>query len=195
MKIAYILFDGITLLDFIGIYDPISRLQSQKHLPELSWDLCGMQASIKDSFGLTIQVDQVQPDLSSYDMLIVPGGFGTRRLQKHPDFLSWMATAKDVAYKVSICTGSLLLGAAGFLQDKHATTHFNEYENLEGFAKKVHKNRIVKDGKTITAGAVASSLDLGLFICELLTDAETKEFVRKTMDYPLVESDILIAES
>ena len=183
MKIAYILFDGITLLDFIGIYDPLSRIKSGNYLQEFSWDLCGPQKSIKDSFGLEISVDRLMPNLSEYDMIIVPGGFGTRPLQNDTEFISWLKTAKSVSYKVSICTGSLLLGAAGFLKDKRATTHFNEYPNLKEYCKEVDKNRIVDDENTITAGAVASSLDLGLYLCKKLIGETKTEKIRKSMDY------------
>ena len=195
MKIAYIIFDGITWLDFIGIYDPIARLQSQKHLEDISWDVCALGETAIDSFSLKIMADKVEPDLSVYDMIVIPGGFGTRDLQFDPDFMDWIATAESVPYKVSICTGSLILGAAGFLKDKHATTHFDEYGNLKEYAKVVHKNRIVKDGKTITAGAVASSLDLGLFICELLAGKEAREKIQATMDYHPGVEDIKFIEN
>lgn len=183
MKVAYLLFDGITLLDFIGIYDPLCRLQSQKHLSDFSWDLCAMTPSIKDSFGLEMTVDLISPDLSVYDMIIVPGGFGTRSLQQDQPFLQWLATAEAVPQKVSICSGALLLGAAGFLKGHWATTHFNEYDSLAPYCREVIRERIVDDGAVITAGAVASSLDLGLYICRQLVGEHATEAIRKSMDY------------
>jgi putative intracellular protease/amidase len=81
MKIAYILYDGITYLDFIGIYDPISRLKSMKYIPDLTWDICSNKPQIEDNFGLTILCDKTLNDLSHYDMIIIPGGYGTRTLQ------------------------------------------------------------------------------------------------------------------
>lgn len=114
MKIAYILFDGVTLLDFIGIYDPISRLKSMQYIPELSWDICGLDAQIQDSFGLKLSCDKVRNNLSDYDMVVVPGGLGTRQLSTNPTFIEWLQTARQARYLVSVCTGSLLLGAAGF---------------------------------------------------------------------------------
>jgi transcriptional regulator GlxA family with amidase domain len=183
MKIAYILYDGITYLDFIGIYDPISRLKSMKYIPDLSWDICSNKAQIEDCFGLKIVCDKVLNDLSDYDMIIIPGGFGTRQLQADAVYMSWLKTAELVPYKLSICTGSLLLGAAGFLKGKKATTHFDEYETLKPYCQKVLKKRIVEDGKVITAGAVSTSLDLGLYICEKLVGKEARETIRKRMDY------------
>lgn len=183
MKIAYILFDGITLLDFIGIYDPIARIKSKGFMEDISWDLCGTTDVIQDSFGLKVGIDKIKPDLSDYQMVIIPGGFGTRKLQFDESFIKWIKTAKDIDYKVSICTGSLILGAAGFLNDKVATTNFNEYQTLEKYCGSVSKDRIVEDGNVITAGAVASSLDLGLYICEKLVGKTNTEVIRKSMDY------------
>ncbi|AUP78788.1 DJ-1/PfpI family protein [Flavivirga eckloniae] len=183
MKIAYILFDDITLLDFIGFYDPIKNIKTKGFIENLSWDLCATKKSIKDSFGLEIVVDKIKPDLSNYDMIVVPGGYGTRELQYNTEFIEWLKTGEHVDYIVSICTGSLLIGAAEFLKGKTATTNFNEYKALEKYCAKVAQTRIVDDKNTITAGAVASSLDLGLYICEKLLGKEKAEEICIGMDY------------
>lgn len=183
MKIAYILFDQITTLDFIGIYDPISRLNSTDIHEKIEFDLCAISASVKDNFGLEFNVDKIKPDLSNYDMIIIPGGFGTRQLKTNREFIDWIKTSEKTEYKISICTGSLILGYAGFLKNKTATTHFNEYKALQQYCKKVVKNRIVDDNKTITAGAVSSAMDLGLYICMKLFGNEVYEEIRKSMDY------------
>ncbi len=195
MKIAYILFNGITLLDFIGFYDPIKNIKTKGNLEDLEWDLCAMEKTIKDSFGLEIIVDKVQPDLSGYDMVFVPGGWGTRPLQTDENFLEWLRSAKDVTYLVSVCTGSLLLGAASFLRDKVATTNFKEYKTLEPYCARVAKARIVEDGRVITAGAVASSLDLGLYISEKLIGVEKTKEIQNGMDYHPQEFEVLVTTS
>jgi transcriptional regulator GlxA family with amidase domain len=182
-KIAFILFDGITWLDFIGIYDPISRLKSMTYLPELSWDLCAFTETVRDNFGLTILPNKIQNELSDYDAIIVPGGFGTRELRYDIDFMSWIKTAEPIKQKISICTGSLLLGSAGFLEGKKATTNFKEYETLAPYCEEVMKERIVQDGNVITAGAVSSSIDLGLYLCELWVGPEAALSIRTNMAY------------
>lgn len=192
MKIAYILFDGITLLDFVGFYDPIKNIKTKGFIKDLNWDLCATQKSIKDNFGLEITVDKIKPDLSAYDMIVVPGGYGTRDLQYDQEFTGWLKTAEKVKYIVSVCTGSLLLGAAGFLEDRIATTNFSEYKSLEKYCRRVAESRIVDDHNVITAGAVASSLDLGLYICEKLIGKERSEEIRKGMDYHPKEFGITI---
>ncbi len=183
MKIAFILFDGVTLLDFIGVYDPISRLKAGDYVKGLAWDLCGLTEVVTDDYGLEIKITKVAPNLADYDMLIVPGGFGTRKLLTDEVFLNWLKTGKEVAYKASVCTGSLLLGASGMLVDKKATTHFKMYDKLSEYCKEVVEARIVEDGDIISAGAVSSSLDLGLYICEKLTNAEVAALIKTSMDY------------
>ena len=183
MRIAYVLYNDLTLLDFVGFYDPVSRLRSQGFLPDLEWHLCGSRAAIHDNFGLHITTDRVTPDLSAYDLVYVPGGFGSRVLQHDAEFLDWLRTAKDVSYLVSVCTGSLLLGAAGLLEGKRATTHFNAYDTLAPYVAEVVQERMVTDGSTITGGAVATSLDLGLYVCELLAGKDAAAAIQRSMNY------------
>lgn len=109
---------------------------------------------------------------------------GTRKLKDDADFIDWIKTAGPVKFKVSVCTGSLLWGVAGFLKDKKATTHPNVYELLEPYCSEVIPSRIVKDGNVITAGGVATSIDLGLFIIRLFAGAEAAHVVKKQLDYP-----------
>ena len=80
-------------------------------MPKLQWDICGPAQTVKDSFGFKIQVSKVLNDLSRYDVIIVPGGFGTRDLVNDQQYMTWISTAQKVPLKVSVCTGALLLGA------------------------------------------------------------------------------------
>ena len=142
MKIAYIIFDGMTMLDLVGVYDPVSRLRSIQFIPNLSWDFCATKPEIKDSFGFTVKADKISPDLSVYDVVIIPGGGGTRKLAIDKTFIAWLSTASTVPLKCSVCTGSLLLGAAGFLEGKNATTHFEEYEQLGQYGCRVLRQKL-----------------------------------------------------
>ncbi len=183
MRIAYVIFDGITWLDFIGIYDPMSRLRSMNYLPDLSWEVCILKGKAKDDFGLEILPTKIGEALANYDAVFIPGGHGTRHLQLDPEFISWIRTAANVPWKLSVCTGSLIWGAAGFLKEKSATTHFSEYDTLKPYCKKVLKQKIVEDGNIITAGAVSSSIDLGLYLCEKWVDKKAAFEIRKRMNY------------
>jgi len=182
-RIAYIIFDGITWLDFFGIYDPLSRLKSMKFLPDLSWDICAYTDMATDNFDLQVKPHKVRNSLADYDVIIVPGGFGTRELRYNQDFIKWIQTSDKVPLKTSICTGSLLLGAAGFLKGKTATTNYNEYETLKPYCQRVATDRIVEDSGIITAGAVSASLDLGLYLCEKWVGKEATNEIRTRMNY------------
>ncbi|NMO98178.1 DJ-1/PfpI family protein [Paenibacillus lemnae] len=191
MKIALILFNGVTFLDFVGFYDVIYRLNLFEPTKGTTWDICGMMEEVTDELGMTVKVNKVKQDLSGYDLIFVPGGMGTRKLKNNPEFIEWLRTAEDVLYKVSVCTGSLLLGAAGYLLHKNATSHPSAYDLLAPYCEEVIKARIVKDGNIITAGGVATSIDLGLYLIELFAGKDEKEQVKKQLDYPYITQGII----
>ena len=183
MKVAFLVFNDMTLLDFVGVYDSITRLKTLKYKTDLRWDICAYTDMVRDNHGFKIIPDKVRNDLGKYDAVILPGGKGTRSLQNDEEFLEWLRTASGATYKISVCTGSLLLGAAGFLKGKKATTNFLEYDSLKQYCGEVVQERIVDDGNTITSGAVSSSIDLGLYLCEKWSGEEAREEVRKMIDY------------
>lgn len=184
MRIALVLFNGVTFLDFVGFYDVIYRLNLFDKTKGTTWDICGLVEEVTDELGMKVKVNVIKPDLSAYDLVFIPGGMGTRKLKDDAVFIDWIKTAELAKYKISVCTGSLLWGAAGFLKDKKATTHPNVYDLLEPYCLEVMKSRIVKDGNIITAGGVTTSIDLGLFIIELFAGAEAANVVKKQLDYP-----------
>ncbi len=149
----------------------------------MTWDICSFTENVSDNFWLKIKPDKIQNSLSDCNAMIIPGGFGTRKLQYDNAFINWIKTAENAKYKISVCTGSLLLGAAGFLKDKSATTNYLEYEALKPYCKEVIKKRIVEDNNVITAGAVSASIDLGLYLCEKWAGQEARDEIRKRMDY------------
>lgn len=182
MNIAFIIYDGITALDFIGAFDPITRLDTMDFM-DLNWDICGQTPTAKATGNVTFETDELSPDLGAYDMIFLPGGFRARELQTNDKFLTWLKTAESCKYKTSVCTGSLLLGAAGFLDGHTATTHPNATDLLADYCD-VSDDRIVHDNGIITARGVSSSIDFGLYLVELLTNAETRKTIRTQMDYP-----------
>ena len=91
MKIAFIIFEGVTALDFIGTYDPISRLKTMGFMEEIEIDICSYQETVNDfSSNIHFADLKVTQELSNYDMIIIPGGFGTRTLMNDESFLDWM---------------------------------------------------------------------------------------------------------
>lgn len=184
MKAAFVVFDRMTSLDFIGFYDPVTRLKSMKIMDDFEWRICSMTKHVVDDRGLQLEADAVAVPLSSYDMLFVPGGFGTRNLQHDRGFLDWLKTAGSAPLKVSVCTGALLLGAAGFLRGRRATTHPSAYKELEPYCGAVVQERVVDEGDIITARGVSSAIDMGLHLVQRLAGADARARIATQMDYP-----------
>jgi len=184
MRIAFIIYDGMTALDFVGVYDPVTRLKSMGFMPDLEWDVCAYSNPVEGS-GLLFTPAKVAEPLGDYDMVIVPGGFGTRTLVEDAGFLEWLRTSADCKFKISVCTGSILLGAAGLLNGKKATTHPTSFEELKQYCNVVDR-RIVDEGDVITARGVTSAIDLGLYLCEKLAGRDVKERIRVQMDYQTI---------
>ena len=93
------------------------------------------------------------------------------------------SSALHVKYKISICTGSLILGAAGFLKDKKATTNFQEFELLKSYCNNVVEDRIVDEEGIITAGAITASIDLGLYLCKKWARVDAEIIIRDKIQY------------
>jgi len=184
MKGALVIFDRMTSLDFIGFYDPVTRLKSMKILDDFEWRICSNTQRVVDDRGLRFEADVVHSPLDGYDMLFVPGGLGTRALQHDRGFIDWLRTAKAAPLKVSVCTGALLLGAAGFLKGRRATTHPSAYAELEPYCGKVVRERVVDEGDIITARGVSSAIDMGLHLVQRLAGREARDRVAAQMDYP-----------
>lgn len=184
MKAAFVVFDGMTSLDFIGFYDPVTRLKSMKIMDDFEWRVCATAQGVVDDRGLRIQADTVAQPLDSYDMVFLPGGFGTRTLQNDRAFVDWLKSAQSARLKVSVCTGALLLGAAGFLRGRRATTHPSAYKELEPYCGSVVQDRVVDEGDVVTAGGVSSAIDAGLHIVQKLAGAGARDRVAVQMDYP-----------
>ena len=183
MRIAFIIYNGMTALDFIGVFDPVTRLKAMGIKSDLQWEICSRTPEVSDVAGLRIMPTQVNQPLNNFDMIIVPGGFIARRMVNDQAFIEWLKTAMPCSWKVSVCTGSLLLGAAGYLYGKKATTHPSAYENLQPYCATVIDQRIVEDGDVITARGVTSAIDLGLYLCEKFAGHDIKEKIRQQMDY------------
>lgn len=183
MRIGFVAFDGMTALDLVGVYDPVTRLGSMGFVRQLQWEVCALRAEVKDRTGLRL-VTRPVPDLARFDVLIVPGGWATRELMHDETFLSWMRTAAPVPLKTAVCTGSLLLGAADFLRDRSATTHRAAFELLRPFCRQVVDRRIVDEGPIVTARGVTSAIDLGLHLCRRLAGVEAERRIAEQIDYP-----------
>lgn len=184
MKFALIVYDDVTLLDFCGVYDPVSRLKTMGFLPELEYHVCAMNSPVRSFEGLEILPDQIGGSLSEYDYVFIPGGNGVAKLLSDKAFMGWVRSASTQAVLTAVCGGVLVLGALGFLAGKPATTHPNHMPYLERMAGNISKARVVDAGNVITAGGVTSAIDLGLYLCQRIDGTEAAEKIRIQMDYP-----------
>lgn len=183
-RIAFFVFPGLTLLDLVGAYDALRRLAPMGIAPGLTHRIIGTAPEIPDESGLVIRPESVYEDLTRFDLLYVPGGFGTRPLLDDARCIDYLRTWGDRRPLASVCTGSLLLGKAGYLTGLRATTHHGALELLRPFCREVVSDeRIVDEGRVVTAGGVSSSLDLGLHLVEKFWGAEARARVARQMEY------------
>ncbi|MBF6591482.1 MAG: DJ-1/PfpI family protein [Ktedonobacterales bacterium] len=185
MRIAFVIYDRMTALDFIGVYDPLTRLRTMDLLPDVTWEICAYTPEVRDIAGLRFVPTRVGESLGDYDLVVVPGGFGTRELAEDAGFLAWLRTAAPCPRKVSVCSGARLLGRAGFLAGKRATTHPDAFEELRpDCGALVEDQRVVEDGDIVTARGVTAAIDLGLYLVERIVGHAIQERIRRQMDYP-----------
>lgn len=180
MKIAVALFDQVTALDAIGPYEVLQRLPGA--------EVCFVghrKGEVRSDNGfLGLMVDYAFDEIPNPDIVVVPGGFGTRALVNDEAILDWIRTAHGTSrFTTSVCTGSLLLGAAGLLDGLSATTHFAARQLLAKYGATPSEARIVEEGKIITAAGVSSGIDMALLLAERLTDATTAKALQLGIEY------------
>lgn len=183
MKVAFILYDGFTLLDFAGFYDAVTRLKTMGFVNDLEYSVCARKAEVTSFEGAVLRPDSADGDLKTYDLIFIPGGNGIRNLLGDEAFLGWLKSVSPAALKTAVCGGTLALGAAGFLKGRKATSHPNHLQLLKKFTDSVSGDRVVDDGDIITAGGVTSAIDLGLYVCEKIAGRQARESIQKQMDY------------
>jgi len=177
-RIAFLVFPGITFLDLAGGYDALRRL------PDVTHRIVGTQPEVEDESGLVLRAEGVYEDLSAFDLLYVPGGLGTRTLMHDERCLDYLRGWGDERPLASVCTGALLLGAAGLLAGRRATTHHNAFDLLRPLCGElVTDERVVEDGPIVTAAGVSSSLDLGLFLVDRFWGREERDRIAREMEY------------
>jgi cyclohexyl-isocyanide hydratase len=183
-RIAFLLFPRLTFLDFVGAYDALRRVASMGIDAGVTHRIIGTAPEIEDESGLVVRPDSVYEDLASFDLLYVPGGFGTRALMDDARLIDYLRTWGPDRPLASVCTGALLIGKAGYLAGRQATTHHRAYDALRPLCGQVVTDRrIVDEGPVLTAGGVASSLDLGLYLVEKFWGAPARETIAAQMAY------------
>jgi len=181
MQIAIGLYEGFTALDAIGPYQVFTNV------PDAEVVLCAEQAGrLNDDNGLLhLDVEHPFDDVPSPDVLLVPGGLVTRRLAlERGPIVDWIASAHpSTTYTTSVCTGALLLGAAGILDGVRATTHWFAYEQLGAYGADPTEQRVVMEGKIVTAAGVSAGIDLALTLVARLASAEVAQAIQLGIEY------------
>jgi putative intracellular protease/amidase len=180
MEIAIALFQQVTALDAIGPYEVLQRL------PGADVRFVGHQkGEVRTDNGfLGLMVDLTFDEVPDPDILLVPGGIGTRALVHDEAILGWIRGAHETSqFTTSVCTGSLLLAAAGILDGLNATTHFSARQLLAKYGAKPSAERVVMEGKVITAAGVSSGIDMALHLAERVTDATTAKALQLMIEY------------
>ena len=180
MEIAIPLFDRFTMLDAVGPYQVLGALPDSR----VRW-LGPEPGPVRDeSHTATLMADEAWEDAPRPDILVVPGGYGTRALMKDERALDWLREAhRHSSYTTSVCTGSLWLAAAGILNGLEATSHWLELETLAQFGATPTSERVVEQGKVITAAGVSSGIDMALRLVELLHGPEAAQAVQLGIEY------------
>jgi len=181
VRVGILLFDGVEELDFVGIWEVLRKAKQLHPALNLSVITRASKESIQCALGLTVLAHEVKRDLSDLDLLVIPGGPGRKDVIADRGLLQRIAEfgrAKPVA---SICTGALILQSAGLLSGRRATTHFLSRQELT--EADVVTDRVVVDGRVITAGGVSASIDLGLKILEMNFGAELADEVAARIEY------------
>lgn len=180
MEIAILIFERITALDAIGPYEVLSRL------PGARVRFAGKRQGVvrTDNQMLGIVADVALADVSSADVVLVPGGFGVRVLETDSDVLDWLRKIHEsTRWTTSVCTGSLLLGAAGLLDGLEATTHWAYAEELERHGAHYVPRRSVATGKIITGAGVSAGIDLALSLAALLAGERVAQSIQLRIEY------------
>lgn len=180
-QIAIALYPDLTLLDVIGPYQVLTLV------PDVEVVVCAAERGrVTDDNGLVhLDVEHSFDDVPRPDVVLVGGGFGTRALMRPgTPIVEWIRAADATStWTTSVCTGSLLLGAAGLLDGRRATTHWNYVDLLEGFGATYSAERIVADGKYLTGAGVSAGIDLALSLTATIAGDDVARAVQLGIEY------------
>jgi putative intracellular protease/amidase len=180
MQTAILLYPDLTALDAIGPYDVLSRIPDMEIV--FVAQTAGEYRTDQGSLGLI--ADASFADVAAPDVLVVPGGFGTRPLMTDDAHIKWVQSVHETTtWTTSVCTGSLLLGAAGLLNGLDATTHWASYDVLASTGALPTAERVVEQGRIITAAGVSSGIDMALRLTAKLGGDDLAKAIQLSIEY------------
>lgn len=180
MEIAIPLYDRFTALDAVGPYQVLAGLPGAR----VRFIAAEAGPVRTDNRMLTLVAEASLDDVPSPDILVLPGGIGTRALLKDEVLLSWVRTAHETSqFTTSVCTGSLLLAAAGILDGVDATTHWMVRDLLGKLGANPVTDRVVERGKIVTAAGVSSGIDMALVLADRIAGPEVSQAIQLAIEY------------
>lgn len=180
MKTSILIFDGITALDAVGPYEVL------RSVPGWEVEFVSKRTGEvrTDSGHLGLSADRALADVTDTDTVLVPGGAGNRPLLDDEEVLSWLRQVDSTTkWTTSVCTGSLVLGAAGLLEGKRATGHWLYLEPLRAYGADPVGGRFVEDGKVMTAAGVSAGIDMALHLVGQEAGPEVAQAVQLAIEY------------
>jgi len=180
-NIGFLLFPGLTQLDLTGPYEVLARLPGSGDHLHLIWKT---REPVTSDSGMTILPTTTFADRPRLDIVCVPGGRGVGALMEDPETLDFLrAVAGEAHYLTSVCTGSLVLGAAGLLRGRRAACHWMSRDLLTAFGAEPVAERVVVDGKVVTGGGVTAGIDFALTLVAEIAGAETARRIQLLLEY------------
>jgi transcriptional regulator GlxA family with amidase domain len=181
MQIAIVLYPGFTALDFIGPYEALRWLPDTE--VRFVWHEPGPITA--DSGVLVVGATHTFDETPSPDIILVPGGFSTMEHARDEKVLDWVRKAHQTAtWTTSVCSGAIILAAAGLLADKRATSHWAALGALKALGvKAVGDERIVREGDIVTCAGVSAGIDLGLWLAGQIGGDGRAQAIQLSMEY------------
>jgi transcriptional regulator GlxA family with amidase domain len=180
MQVAYLLYDRFTALDITGPHDVFNSVPGNEAI--FVAEEAGPVRNESDT--LSLVADASLDEVTSPDIVVVPGGFGNRMLLEHEPLHEWIRGVHETStWTTSVCTGSLLLAAAGLLDGAPATTHWLARDVLAELGAKPVPDRVVEHGKIITAAGVSSGIDMALELVTKINGKEVAQAVQLGIEY------------
>ncbi len=178
-NVGMLLFDGVTQLDLTGPYEVFARMpNSRVHL------IAASLAPVRTEWGMLITPDSSFEDAPPLDLLCVPGGWGVDACLEDETLLAFLRTrAERAAYLTSVCSGALILGAAGLLSGYRATTHWMSLDLLPFFGAQPVQERVVRDRNRITGGGVTAGIDFALVVAAELFGDPVAQRIQLAIEY------------
>ena len=187
-NVAILLFDDVEVLDFAGPFEVFTVTDElNNHTIFNVFTVAETYNAIKPRNGLSVNPDYALSDCPMPDVLIVPGGYGTRQVLEKRDIIEWIQlVSKEAELVLSVCTGSLVLAKAGILEGLQATTHHQVLDTLASLApntKIINDKRYVDNGSIVTAAGISAGIDMCFYIIEKLLGSEYAEETATYMEY------------